>query len=80
MKLLRHVRSEAGIDRAQDQGLAADAIVALRRAVALNPTAPAARFWLAQAYRGAGEAARADAELAALRARDPSSAVGPAVR
>lgn len=60
-----------------EQGLAADAIVPLRRAVALDPTAPAARFWLAQAYRGAGETARADAELAALRERDPSSAVRP---
>ena len=63
-----------------EQGLAADAIVPLRRAVALDPTAAAARFWLAQAYRGAGEAARADAEMAALRARDPSRAVQPPVR
>ncbi|HEU4437871.1 MAG TPA: tetratricopeptide repeat protein, partial [Methylomirabilota bacterium] len=37
-----------------EQGLTADAIVPLRRAVALDPTASAARFWLAQAYRGAG--------------------------
>jgi len=53
-----------------EQGWAADAIVPLRRAVALNPTAPVARFWLAQAYRGAGQAAQADAEIAALRKTD----------
>jgi hypothetical protein len=29
-----------------------------------------ARFWLAQAYRGAGQAAQADAEIAALRKTD----------
>ena len=58
-----------------EQGLAADAILPLRRAVELDPATPAARFWLAQAYRGAGETARADAELTALRERDPSSAV-----
>jgi tetratricopeptide (TPR) repeat protein len=60
--------------------LAADAIVALRRAVALNPTAPAARFWLAQAYRSAGQSARADAEMAALREVDPSTAARPPAR
>jgi Flp pilus assembly protein TadD len=63
-----------------EQGLAADAIVPLRRAVALDPTAAAARFWLAQAYRGAGEAARADAEMAALRQTHPSSTGQPPVR
>lgn len=56
-----------------EQGLAVDAIIPLRRAVALNPTAPTARFWLAQAYRGAGQAAQADAEMAALRRTNPSS-------
>jgi tetratricopeptide (TPR) repeat protein len=63
-----------------EQGMAADAIVALRRAVALNPTAPAARFWLAQAYRSAGQSARADAEMAALRETDSSTAARPPAR
>jgi tetratricopeptide (TPR) repeat protein len=63
-----------------EQGLAADAIVPLRRAVELDPAAPAGRFWLAQAYRGAGQAARADAEMGALRERNPSSAMRPTGR
>jgi tetratricopeptide (TPR) repeat protein len=63
-----------------EQGLAVDAIIPLRRAVALNPTAPTARFWLAQAYRGARQAAQADAEMAALRKTDPSSVPPSAAR
>ena len=63
-----------------EQGSAADAIVPLRRAVALDPTATAARFWLAQAYRGAGQAAQADVEMATLRKTDPAGAAPPGAR
>jgi Flp pilus assembly protein TadD len=60
-----------------EQGLATDAILPLRRAVALNSTASAPRFWLAEAYRSAGQVAKADEELAALRSTHPSAERSP---
>jgi tetratricopeptide (TPR) repeat protein len=63
-----------------EQGAAADAIVPLRRAVTLDPSSTAARFWLAQAYRGAGQGAQADAEMAALRKADPAGATRSGAR
>jgi protein O-mannosyl-transferase len=57
-----------------EQGRAEDAILPLRRAVQLYPSAPSFRFWLARAYRGAGRTALADGELAALRQLDPNAA------
>jgi len=63
-----------------EQGRAEDAILPLRRAVQLYPSAPSFRFWLAHAYRGAGRMALADGELAALRRLDPKAAARTAVR
>jgi protein O-mannosyl-transferase len=63
-----------------EQGRADDAILPLRRAVLLHPSAPTFRFWLAHAYRGAGRTALADGELAALRQLDPKAAAPPAGR
>ncbi len=57
-----------------EQGRAADAIVPLARAVQLHPSAPRFRFWLAHAYRGAGQTALAEGEFAALRRLDPKAA------
>jgi Flp pilus assembly protein TadD len=54
-----------------EQGRAGDAIVPLARAVQLHPSAPSFRFWLAHAYRGAGQMALAEGEFAALRRLDP---------
>jgi Flp pilus assembly protein TadD len=63
-----------------DQGRADDAILPLARAVELYPSAPSFRFWLAQAYRGAGQVALADGEFAALRRLDPKATTPTAVR
>jgi len=52
----------------------------LARAVQLYPSAPSFRFWLAHAYRGAGQVALADGEFAALRRLDPKAAAPTAVR
>lgn len=62
-----------------EQGKGAEAVPALERAVALNPRGARERFWLARAYRLAGEPARAQREIAALRAMDPALAaeLGP---
>jgi tetratricopeptide (TPR) repeat protein len=54
-----------------EQGRSPDAIAPLRRAAALDPTAPMAPYWLAQAYRKAGDRQREQETLAALRALDP---------
>ena len=63
-----------------ERGRASDAIVPLARAVQLHPSNPSFRFWLAHAYRGAGQAALAEEELAALRRLDPRAAVPTVVR
>lgn len=63
-----------------EQGHAGDAVLPLRRAVELNPSAPSLRLWLAHAYRGAGQATLAEAELATLRQLDPNAAAQIAVR
>jgi len=57
-----------------EQGRAGDAVLPLRRAVEMNPTAPSLRLWLAHAYRGAGQVTLADAELSSLRQLDPTAA------
>jgi len=63
-----------------EQGRADDAVLPLRRAVELHPASPTLRLWLAQAYRGAGQVALADAELFSLRQLDPKAAAPIAVR
>jgi len=63
-----------------EQGRAGDAVLPLRRAVEMNPSAPSLRFWLAHAYRGAGQVTLADAELSTLRQLDPKAAGQIAVR
>lgn len=63
-----------------EQGRAGDAIVPLVRAVQLYPSAPSFRFWLAHAYRGAGQTAQAEGEFAALRRLDPRAAAPTVVR
>jgi Flp pilus assembly protein TadD len=63
-----------------EQGRADDAVVPFARAVRLYPSAPSFRFWLAHAYRGAGQVALADGEFAALRRLDPKAAVPTTVR
>jgi protein O-mannosyl-transferase len=63
-----------------EQGRADDAVLPLARAVQLYPSAPGLRFWLAQAYRGAGQVALADGEFAALRRLDPKAGPPNAVR
>ncbi|HEX5528872.1 MAG TPA: tetratricopeptide repeat protein [Methylomirabilota bacterium] len=62
------------------QGRADDAILPLARAVELSPSEPSFRFWLAHAYRGAGQVALADGEFAALRRLDPKVTASTAVR
>jgi tetratricopeptide (TPR) repeat protein len=57
-----------------EQGRSAEAIPPLRRAAALDPTAAAAPYWLAQAYRAAGDSQREQEALASLRALDPALA------
>ena len=63
-----------------EQGRPDDAVLPLARAVQLYPSAPSFRFWLAHAYRGAGQVALADGEFAALRRLDPKAAAPTAVR
>ena len=63
-----------------EQGRAGDAIVPLARAVQLHPSAPSFRFWLAHAYRGAGQTALAEGEFAALRRLDPRAPTPTVIR
>jgi Flp pilus assembly protein TadD len=63
-----------------EQDRAGDAVLPLRRAVELYPSAPSLRAWLAHAYRGAGQVTLADAELSALRQLDPKAAAQTANR
>ncbi|HKW90631.1 MAG TPA: tetratricopeptide repeat protein [Methylomirabilota bacterium] len=53
------------------EGRADDAVIPLRRAVAVSPSAPSFRLWLAHAYRAAGQISQADAELQSLQRIDP---------
>ncbi|HET8578507.1 MAG TPA: tetratricopeptide repeat protein [Methylomirabilota bacterium] len=57
-----------------EQERRAEAIDVLRRAAALDPTAPAAPYWLARAYRAAGDRQHEQEALATLRALDPALA------
>ena len=63
-----------------EQGKPGDAIFALRRAAALDPSAVPARFWLVLAYRGAGRDDLAREQLEVLRRLDPRAAAGLPVR
>jgi protein O-mannosyl-transferase len=62
------------------QGRAARAVPALRRAVELAPEAPGPRFWLIRAYRDNGQEALAREEGRVLRGLDPGAAEAAAVR
>jgi Flp pilus assembly protein TadD len=57
-----------------------DAVVALRRAVALDPSSIPAHFWLVQAYRGVGRSDLAREQMEVLRRIDPRAAEGLPVR
>ena len=63
-----------------EQGNPGDAIFALRRAAALDPSAVPAHFWLVLAYRGAGRDDLAREQLELLRQTDPRAAAGLPVR
>ena len=63
-----------------EQGKPGDAVLALERAAALAPSAVPARFWLVQAYRGAGRDNLAREQLEVLRRLDPRAAAGLPVR
>ena len=63
-----------------EQGKPGDAVLALERAAALAPSAVPARFWLVQAYRGAGRDDLAREQLEVLRRLDPRAAAGLPVR
>ncbi|MGH7397931.1 MAG: tetratricopeptide repeat protein, partial [Candidatus Rokuibacteriota bacterium] len=63
-----------------EQGKAGDAVFALSRAVALAPSAVAARFWLVQAYRGVGRDNLAHEQIEVLRRLDPRAAEALPVR
>lgn len=63
-----------------EQGKPADAIFALRRAAALDPSAVPAHFWLIQAYQGVGRNDLARAQMDLLRRIDPRAAAGLPVR
>jgi len=55
-------------------GRAAEALAPLEKAATLSPRAPAPRVALARAYLGLGDRARADRQLAIVRALDPGLA------
>ncbi|HET7874803.1 MAG TPA: tetratricopeptide repeat protein [Methylomirabilota bacterium] len=57
-----------------EAGRPAHARLALERALALDPNAAAARYWLVRAYLAEGARAEADRELALLRAAAPELA------
>lgn len=63
-----------------EQGKAGDAVFALNRAAALAPLAVSTRFWLVQAYRGAGRDNLAREQLEVLRRLDPRAAAWLPVR
>jgi protein O-mannosyl-transferase len=63
-----------------EQGKPVDAVFALKRAAALAPAAVPARFWLVQAYRGAGRGDLAGEQLEVLRRLDPRAAAATPVR
>ncbi len=57
-----------------ERGHPGDAIFALRRAAALDPSAVPAHFWLVQAYQGAGRGDLARQQMELLRRIDPQAA------
>jgi Flp pilus assembly protein TadD len=57
-----------------EQGNPGDAVLALRRAAALDPSAVPAHFWLVQAYRGVGRDDLAHRQAELLRRLDPRAA------
>ena len=63
-----------------EQGKPGDAVFALVRAARLAPSAVPARFWLVQAYRGAGRRDLAQKQLDVLRRLDPLVAARLPVR
>jgi Flp pilus assembly protein TadD len=63
-----------------EQGKPGDAVFALVRAARLAPSAVPARFWLVQAYRGAGRGDLAQKQLDVLRRLDPLAAARLPVR
>ncbi len=63
-----------------EHGKAAEAVLALTRAVTLAPTLVPARFWLVQAYRASGRDDPAREELEVLRRLDSRAAAATAVR
>jgi Flp pilus assembly protein TadD len=63
-----------------EQGKPGDAVFALVRAARLAPSAVPARFWLVQAYRGAGRGDLAQKQLDVLRWLDPLAAARLPVR
>jgi Flp pilus assembly protein TadD len=63
-----------------EQGHPGDAIFALRRAAALDPSAVPAHFWLVQAYQGAGRGDLARQQMELLRRIDPQAAAELPVR
>ena len=63
-----------------EQGNPGDAIFALERAAALDPSAVPAHFWLVQAYQGLGRGDLAQEQMDVLRRLDPRAAAGLPVR
>jgi protein O-mannosyl-transferase len=59
-----------------EQGNPADAVVALRRAAGLDPSAIPAHFWLVQAYHGVGRNDLAREQMEVLRRIHPRAAEG----
>ena len=63
-----------------EQGNPGDAVFALTRATALDPSAVPAHFWLVQAYRGVGRSDLAQEQMEVLRRLDPGALAGLPVR
>jgi hypothetical protein len=63
-----------------EQGRPVDAVFALHRAIALAPSAVPPRFWLVQAYRGAGRDDLAGEQREVLRRLDPRATTALPVR
>jgi cytochrome c-type biogenesis protein CcmH/NrfG len=63
-----------------EQGHPGDAVFALRRAAALDPSAVPAHFWLVQAYQGVDRPDLARQQMDLLRRIDPRAAEGLPVR
>jgi Flp pilus assembly protein TadD len=63
-----------------EQGKPVEAVFALHRAITLAPSAVPARFWLVQAYRGAGRDDLAGEQQEVLRRLDPRATTALPVR